>query len=181
MGFVDEAHDDRALLNSLLGVFDLEYPALGGAVRVSWSSWEKRELDVQGDGIVIVVVSEHGGQKESSKGFKRKGTGIGGGREGESRRQARWKIERVGERQGGDAANVTDCLLFSPFLCSPSSSSSSSYSSYHYCYHYSLFHFFVLTASTDPPRSAQPWPPGSRPLSRSPSYVTCQIDMAISP
>jgi hypothetical protein len=112
MGFVDEAHDDRALLNSLLGVFDLEYPALGGAVRVSWSSWEKRELDVQGDGIVIVVVSEHGGQKERSKGFKRKGTGIGGGREGESRRQARWKIERVGERQGGDAANVTDCLLF---------------------------------------------------------------------
>ena len=35
MGFIDKADHDGALLNGFLGVFDLEYAALGGAAAVS--------------------------------------------------------------------------------------------------------------------------------------------------
>lgn len=60
MGLVDKANHDGALLDGFLGVFDLEYAALGGAVSVSFVAGRSWLADIQGDGIVVIVISKHG-------------------------------------------------------------------------------------------------------------------------
>ena len=74
MCLVDESHYDGTLLDGFLCIFDLEDPALRGAVEsyvsnlivsgeqnfvlVDEGAWGR---SIQGDRIVVVVVSEHGG------------------------------------------------------------------------------------------------------------------------
>jgi len=64
MCLVHQSHNDGSLLHGFLCVFNLEYPALRGAngprVRIWLFLAESGEI-LQGDGIVVVVVPEHGG------------------------------------------------------------------------------------------------------------------------
>lgn len=63
MGLADNAYDDGTLLDGFLCILDLEDTALRGAVEALEQVHESLGLAaiVQSDGIVVVVVSEHGG------------------------------------------------------------------------------------------------------------------------
>lgn len=63
MGLADNANDDGALLDSFLGIFDLEDTALRRAEEGRGQRWLMDGglgWHIQGDRVVVVVIAEHG-------------------------------------------------------------------------------------------------------------------------
>jgi hypothetical protein len=63
VGLADDSNDDRTLLYGFLCIFDLEDTTLRRANRASEPTMlnVNRKNNSQGDGIVVVIVTKHGG------------------------------------------------------------------------------------------------------------------------
>jgi hypothetical protein len=55
-----ETNYHRTLLDGLLGIFYLEYPSLRRTIDSQWRAVWSVRFGLQGHGVVVVVVSEHG-------------------------------------------------------------------------------------------------------------------------
>jgi hypothetical protein len=63
MCLIHESHHDGSLLHSFLCIFHLKYPTLWRAgILLASDGSEEVELVLQGDGVVVVIVSEHRGE-----------------------------------------------------------------------------------------------------------------------
>jgi hypothetical protein len=60
MFLAGEANYHRSLFDGLLSVFHLEYPSLRRTIDRQWRAVWSGTFDLQCDGVVVVVISEHG-------------------------------------------------------------------------------------------------------------------------